>query len=58
MVSEFDNAHNRKATCQCCAEPVTRFLRIGRTVHAGRGDWDTELSRNIFLGGGRHPNRD
>jgi hypothetical protein len=27
-VSEFDNAHNRKATCRRCAEPVTRFLRI------------------------------
>jgi hypothetical protein len=27
-VSEFDSAHNGKATCRRCAEPVTRFLRI------------------------------
>ena len=26
-VREFDNAHNKKATCRRCAEPVTRFLR-------------------------------
>jgi hypothetical protein len=27
-VSEFDNAHNGKAMCRRCAEPITRFLKI------------------------------